>query len=259
VDWAILETLLALRVIPVAAAELILFREIAVEPKIPGCVVDLGLRGSVNFELLLACRPDLILNSSFYMSSEPRMRRIAPVATYSIYAPGARPFAAAETMTRAIGEQLGIAPIAESFVSHVNADLGDLKRRLKGGDGRPVIPINFGDPRHLRVFGADSMFGEVLARIGIANAWRQETRYSALAPIGIEALAQVPEAWIAVIPPVPPDAERILPLSAFWNALPNVRENRVVTLSPINPFGALPAAVRFGKLLVDALPMAEKA
>jgi ferric hydroxamate transport system substrate-binding protein len=90
VDWAILETLLALRVIPVAAAELILFREIAVEPKIPGGVVDLGLRGSVNFELLLACRPDLILNSSFYMSSEPRMRRIAPVATYSIYAPGAR-------------------------------------------------------------------------------------------------------------------------------------------------------------------------
>jgi hypothetical protein len=33
-----------------------------------------------------------------------------------------------------------------------------------------------------------------------------------------------------------------------------VREGRVLTLSSINPFGALPAATRFARLLVDALP-----
>ena len=90
VDWSVLETLLALGLPPVAAPELRQFREIAVEPAVPETVADLGLRGTVNFELLLLSRPDLILSSSFYIGSEPRLRRIAPVESFSVYAPGVR-------------------------------------------------------------------------------------------------------------------------------------------------------------------------
>jgi ABC-type Fe3+-siderophore transport system permease subunit len=86
-----------------------------------------------------------------------------------------------------------------------------------------VIPINLGDARHFRVFGADSMFGEALARLGIANAWTEATSYSAMAPVGLEALARVPEAWIVLIPPTRRMRCGFLSRSAFWNALPNVR------------------------------------
>ena len=79
VDWSVLETLLALGALPVAAPELLQFREVAVEPAVPAGVTDLGLRGTVNFELLLLSRPELIYSSSFYVSSEPRLARIAPV------------------------------------------------------------------------------------------------------------------------------------------------------------------------------------
>eukprot|EP01042_Synura_sphagnicola_P034622 gene34622-44395_t len=79
VDWSALETLLALGIAPVAAPELLQFREVAVEPAVPAVVTDLGLRGTVNFELLLLSRPELIYSSSFYVSSEPRLTRIAPV------------------------------------------------------------------------------------------------------------------------------------------------------------------------------------
>ena len=103
------------------------------------------------------------------------------------------------------------------------------------------------------------MFGEVLTQLGIANAWTQPTSYSAMAPIGLEFLVQVPEAWIVLIPPIPEDAAAVLAGSTFWNALPSVREGRVLTLRSINPFGALPAAMRFARLLVDALPYAAKA
>jgi ferric hydroxamate transport system substrate-binding protein len=253
VDWAVLETLLAIGVVPVAATELVLFREIAVEPEVPADVVDLGLRGMVNFELLLQTRPDLILSSQFYVTSEPRMRRIAPVESYRLYVPGGRPFEAAEEMTRSIGRTLEIAPRAEDFITGTREELSGLKARLGPTDGHPVIPINLGDARHFRVFGADSIFGEVLARLGLRNAWTQATSYSAMAPIGLEVLAQVPDAWIVIIPPIPEDAARILPASAFWNALPNVRQGRVRTLGSINPFGALPAARRFAGLLVEAL------
>lgn len=257
VDWAVLETLLALGVAPVAATELRQFREVAVEPEVPASVVDLGLRGTVNFELLRLLRPELIFSSSFYASSEPRLRLIAPVESFAIYARGRPPFDACLRMTRAIGERLGIAEAAARYIAETEAELAGLREGLRRHDGRPVIPINLGDARHFRVFGADSMFGEVLSRLGLANAWTEATDYSAMAPVGLEALARVPEAWIAMIPPVPPDAERLLARSAFWNALPNVRAGRVLRLGSINPYGALPAARRFARLLVEALAAAE--
>jgi ABC-type Fe3+-hydroxamate transport system substrate-binding protein len=253
VDWAVLETLLALGVVPVAATELRQFREVAVEPPVPTTVADLGLRGTVNLEMLLLARPELIFSSSFYASTEPRLRLIAPVESFSIYGRGQEPFAASVAMTRAIGVRLGITERAEAYLAETEAEFAALRQRLEGGPSRPVIPINLGDARHFRVFGADSMFGEVLKRLGLANAWTEPTSYSAMAPVGLEALARVPEAWIAMIPPAPPDAERILAASAFWKALPNVREGRVLALDPINPYGALPAARRFARLLVEAL------
>ena len=122
-----------------------------------------------------------------------------------------------------------------------------------GGDGRPMLPINLGDARHYRVFGSDSMFAEVLARLGLDNAWAGATAYSAMAPIGIETLATMPDAWILLIPPHPADVPETLSASAFWNALPPVRAGRVLTLGSVNPYGALPAAARFADLLTEGL------
>lgn len=256
VDWVVLETLLALEVTPVAATELLQFREVAVEPAVPAGVADLGLRGVINFEMLRLVRPELIFSSNFYRASEPRMRLIAPVESFTIYAPGTRPFSAAEAMTQAIGQRLRITETARRYVAATYAEFADLRGRLVGRGERPVIPINLGDARHFRVFGADSMFGEALARLGLANGWTEPTSYSAMAPVGLEALARLPEAWIALIPPIPPDALPILSRSAFWNALPNVRDGRVLTLDLINPFGGLPAARRFARLLVAAIERA---
>ncbi|PZR85207.1 MAG: amino acid ABC transporter substrate-binding protein [Stutzerimonas stutzeri] len=253
VDWSVLETLLALGALPVAAPELLQFREVAVEPAVPPSVTDLGLRGTVNFELLLLSRPELIYSSSFYVSSEPRLTRIAPVERFSIYAPGRPPYEPAAAMMRSIGARLGRSDEAERYIAEAEAEFAALRERLTPHAQRPVIPINLGDARHFRVFGADSMFGEVLKRLGLANAWSDDTSYSAMAPVGLEALARVPDAWIALIPPVPPGALEVLAGSTFWNAVPSVRAGRLLQLASINPYGGLPAARRFARLLAEAL------
>ncbi len=97
------------------------------------------------------------------------------------------------------------------------------------------------------------MFGDVLQRLGFTNAWSRPTSYAAAAPVPLEALAEVPEAAIVIISPVPPDAQSTLADSPLWQALPAIREQRVVILAPINPYGALPAALRFARLLSEAL------
>ncbi|WP_367192839.1 iron-siderophore ABC transporter substrate-binding protein [Amorphus sp. 3PC139-8] len=253
IDWAVLETLLAIGIVPVAAAELILFRRVSVEPMVPERVADIGLRGSPNYEALMLASPDLIFSSNYYTWAEPKLRLVAPVESVSVYDLDISPFEAAERAALTIGAGTGRRSAGQALVDETHAHIARLRDRLAGYSGEPVIPINLGDPRHFRVFGADSMFGGVIERLGLTNAWRQRTRYSATAPVGLEALAGIENAWIVVIPPIPPDARRILSESAFWTALPSVRDGRVLTLAPINPFGALPAALRFAELLANAL------
>jgi len=251
-DWALLETLLAIGANVVAGTELRQFRKVAVTPVVPGGVTDLGLRGTPNFEVLRFARPELILNSNFYAWADARMQPIAPVESHAIYKPGESPYALAEQTTLAIGERLQLVA-ARQLTEKLSAKLERYKTAFVAGDGRPVIPINLGDARHFRVFGSDSMFGEVLKRIGLTNAWQEATSYSAAAPVGIETLASMPDAWIVMIPPHPADAIEELSTSAFWNALPAVREKRVLMLGSINPYGALPAAMRFADLLQEGL------
>ncbi|MCQ1838490.1 ABC transporter substrate-binding protein [Neorhizobium galegae] len=249
-DWALLETLLAIGANVVAATELRQFRQVAIEPDVPEGVADLGLRGTPNFEVLRFARPDLIFNSNFYTWADPLMSRIAPVETHSIYKPGESPYILAEQATLAIGERLR-RPAARRMVDELASRLDRYKELFARGDGRPVLPINLGDARHYRVFGSDSMFGEVLKRVGLANAWTGATSYSAMAPMGIETLASMPDAWIVLIPPHPEDAFEALAESAFWKALPAVRENRVLAVGSTNPYGALPAASRFADFLAE--------
>ncbi|MGV6874159.1 ABC transporter substrate-binding protein [Pseudochelatococcus sp. B33] len=252
IDWAMLETALALGVTPVAATELIQFRRQVVVPATPESVTDLGLRGTPNFELLRIVQPDLILISNFYEHLRPIYERIAPVFSATVFRPGEPPYPRAEQATAALGERLGLAREAGSLIDGTRRELAAIGERLAGVERRPIFVASLGDARHFRAFGDDSLFGNVLGLLGLANAWEGASSYSAAAPVGIEALARVPEARLIAVEPTPPEVRRALATSALWRSLPMVREDRVAFMEPVNHFGALPSAERFARLL-DAL------
>ncbi|TPK33154.1 iron-siderophore ABC transporter substrate-binding protein [Mesorhizobium sp. B2-5-3] len=253
IDWGMLETLLALGIEPAAAAELIQFRRIAVELAIPQSVTDLGLRGTPNYELLRIVAPDLIVISNFYEYQRPILERIAPVFAQTVYEAGVPPYALAEAATLALGEKLGRPAEAKRYVGDTADDIARRRAAMPTRSARPVFVISLGDSRHFRAFGRDSMFGDVLTRLGLVNAWSEETSYSAAAPVGLEALARVPEASILIVSPLPADVGRSLPTNALWNALPAVSKGRVAVLEAINHFGCLPSARRFARLATAAL------
>ncbi|ESZ29984.1 ABC transporter substrate-binding protein [Mesorhizobium sp. L2C084A000] len=252
IDWGMLETLLALGIEPVAATELIQFRKIAVEPAVPQSATDLGLRGAPNYELLRIVAPDLIVISNFYEYQRPMLERIAPVFAQTVYEAGVPPYALAEAATLALGEKLGRQTEAKRYVDETAVEITQLGATLPPSPAR-VFVISLGDSRHFRAFGRDSIFGDVLTRLGLVNAWTDETSYSAAAPVGLEALARVPEASILIVSPLPADVGRSLPTNALWNALPAVRQGRVAVLDPVNHFGCLPSARRFARLATAAL------
>ncbi|MGE7368429.1 ABC transporter substrate-binding protein [Neorhizobium sp. NPDC001467] len=253
VDWAMLETSVALGVMPVAATELIQFRTDAVEPAIPQTVIDLGLRGSVNLELLHLVKPDLILISPFYTRHEAALSAIAPTLSLPFYIRGEPPFEKALAALRVLGERLG----RQEQASRAQAESLDRLETLRLGLGRfadrPTYLVNIGDARHVRIFGTDSMFGDVLSRLGMRNAWNDRSRFTFAAPVPIEQLAAEPEARIVIISDIPAQSRRDLRNSRIWNSLAPVREGRLLQLGNIGPYGGVIAGMRFARLFSQAL------
>ncbi|MEP7453479.1 ABC transporter substrate-binding protein [Phyllobacterium sp. SB3] len=252
IDWAMLETLMALGITPVAATELIQFRKDVVEPELPSTVVDLGLRGTPNLELLYTLKPDLILSSPFYARHEHRLAAVAPILSLPFYIRGEPPFIKALAAVEALGERLGRQRQAAIILAQTEANLTHLGNELRAYAERPTYLVNIGDARHVRIFGSDSMFGDVFSRLGLPNAWEGRSRYTFSAPVPIEHLAAHDNARIVVISEVPIEARTGLADSMIWNALAPVRQNRVTMLGNINPYGGITAGLRFARLVSDA-------
>lgn len=252
IDWAMLETAIAIGHMPVAACELIRFREDAVEPQIPADVVDLGLRGAPNFELLQLIRPDLILISPYYTRYEDRLSALAPVLNLPFYSPGEPPFPKAVAALHGLAKAIGDPAAGRRAEDAALAALERQSASLAAFADRPVCLINIGDARHMRVFGFDSLFGSTLARLGLRNAWDADTRFSFLGPVPLDRLAEMPQARLVVIGQVPPEARRGLQRSVLWRMLPSVAQGRLYLLPDVNAFGGTPSALRFAHLLGQA-------
>lgn len=259
IDWAMLETAMALGVVPVAATELVQFRKTAVEPAIPSDVADLGLRGAPNFELLHLLKPELILISPFYAQYESRLETIAPIVSLPFYVNGEPPFDKALAAVSSLGTRLERSVAAQAVLEQTEQTLNDLRRSLARFSDRPTYVINVGDARHFRAFGADSMFGDVLSRLGLTNAWVDVSRFTFAAPVPLENLAAHPDARIVIVSDVPVEARSAFTNSVIWNSLKPVRENRVFMLGKVNPYGGITAGMRFARLLSAALLLREDA
>nr|WP_304615819.1 ABC transporter substrate-binding protein [Paracoccus sp. (in: a-proteobacteria)] len=252
IDWAMLETAMALGHAPVAAAELIQFRRVS-GTVLPPATVDLGLRGAPNLEVLHLSRPDLILSSSYYTAFEPQLARIAPVLSLSLFQPGVPPLPRLIEALDVLALRLEDPAAAGRARARAESRLDAAATRLAAHAGRPMALVDIGDQRHFRAFGADSLFGSTLDRLGLVNAWAGDTAYSFLAPVPLERLADFPEASLVLTGPMPPQAARALSESRLWTALPQIAAGRIHRLPRVNAFGGLPSAVQFAEALAEAM------
>ncbi|MDM9627702.1 ABC transporter substrate-binding protein [Rhizobium sp. S152] len=244
-SWAISETLLAMGTLPIAVAEKGQYTEIVVDPPVPVSVVDCGLQGSPNFELLSQLKPDLILIQSWQSELTSNLERIAPVATIEIYTGKENALDAAVKATSVLGTIIGFEEAAASLVERINTRFALLSQQHRPG---PVIITQMIDDVSLTAFTVDSLFGSALSRLGFKNAWTAApTLMWGGSIIGVEQLAEIPDATVLLI-----DAPGLAPTekltqSTIWKILPAVKEGRFHRLPAFWGFGALPTALRFAE------------
>lgn len=245
-EHRIAETLLALGLAPMAVQDPANYRRWVVEPALPEGVVDLGTEPEPNVELLAALRPDLILTPA-ERPDLSRLAAIAPLRALPMTPAGeGREYDHFRNLLLQLGALFGRSEAARAAVEAVEADIAAARLRLAGEGRRPVFLVTFVDNRHVWVYGRSNLFQDVLARVGLANAWASDALFEA---VGIDRLAAEQDARLIHIennlPGVPPE----LAANPLWRALPFVRAGRVTGIASVTPFGAFPTAGRFARLL----------
>lgn len=254
-DWTLAETLLALGVMPLGVAQIDAYRN-WVGNRMPEAVTDIGLRTQPNLELLASLDPERILISPMYASLEPRLSRIAPVKTLSIYLAEGDTWANMLGATRELARLVDRPKAARQLIDATEDHLARLRQKLPD-DIPPLLLVQFMDARHVRVSGAGSLHQAVLERLGLDSAWNGPTNDWGFSLVGLQELAGI-DAQLVVVEPLPVGVRGQLDDNGLWQSLLAVRQHAVLYLPPVWGFGGLPSARRFADLLVEALVAGER-
>lgn len=225
-------------------------------PALPAGVVNLGSAWEVNFELLAALKPDLIITTPFLDALLPKLKEIAPCLRISVFDGSGDPvLTKAYAETRRMGEFLGASAATSAFLAHSDRLFEDCRMRLARLPERDLLMFYLIDDRHAYVYGAPGLYQGALERLNLKNAWTSPCNYWGFAMTGLEGLAAAAtESTHAVLfEPTPRDVMAKVGESPIWTALPFNRTGRLSILPPALAYGMVVEAVRFARLLTTAL------
>lgn len=254
-NWAMSETLYAMGIRPIAAAEIAGYERMVGYPPTPPGVIDVGFQNNPNLELLSTLAPDLILIQSWQAAGKPVLERFAPVESFALYNRGkGDPVEASRDAVKRLAELCENPAAASSLLLRIDQSFADCAKRLLAAEQRPILLVQALSPTNLVVFTSGSLFDSAMRRIGLVNAWSQPpTLLWGSTQIGVDALAAYPLARIVRIGSPDGAASEALFRSDLWRQLPQVASGAVHDLPLIWGFGALPTAERFARLITAKL------
>ena len=256
IDWTQTETLIALGIKPVAMAQQSGYDAWVKAPAIPSTTADVGLRTQPNLERLSELKPDKIFISPMFSSLMPKLSQIAPVTNITLYKQGYITWDGFKDFTRRLANETNTQTKAETLITSSEQRLADLAKKTSQNTP-PLLIVQFMDSRHVRVFGANSMYKVAANKIGLESAWKGETNAWGFTLVGIDKLMNT-KGQIIIVKPMPVGVEENLQHDLFWQYLVRQSGQPALMVEPTWSFGAIPSTVRFAELLTNTLSNKEK-
>ncbi|WP_420548047.1 ABC transporter substrate-binding protein [Curvivirga sp.] len=254
-DYGVSTTLIALGSYPVGIASADHWDRWVKEPVLPDTIADIGHDLVVNKEVIAALKPDLIFLTPYTMAHQATLEKLADTEIISVYQEGTQPMDRSFIETQRIAEVIGVPEKGAAYIEKVKTKLDLAKQLVSKLSLPPITMVNFMDARHVRVFGANSLYQNVMDYIGLENGWKGETNYWGFRTIGLEdlAISSQGDMDLIVFEPVVEDIRPTLANSPLWKDLPVVKQNRMTILPAVLMFGMLPSVERFIDIVLGHL------
>ncbi|AQU81404.1 MULTISPECIES: ABC transporter substrate-binding protein [unclassified Halomonas] len=252
-DIRIVETLLAMNVAPIALTQ---SKTQTFSAAMLSDATDLGLLFQPNLELLSLLSPRQILMSPNLTQITDRLSGIATTVSLTPYDNeiGIAPWHRLTDFTRQLGKHIGEKNSADSLIRESEQHLQALKDRLPDNQP-PLLIIRLMDHHHARVFGSNSMFQSALDQLELVNAWQGQNNHLGFTTVSLDALIDIDARLVILESPFAnsPVREQFF-AQGIWEHMRSLQRGDEIYL-PANfiHFGALPSALSFADLLVEAL------
>ncbi|MBK1842361.1 ABC transporter substrate-binding protein [Azospirillum sp. YIM B02556] len=260
-DWTSAQALLSLGIVPHGLPEIDRYRRSVIEPAVPEGVPDIGARAEPNLELLDRLAPARFVTDGMLSAVRGRLERIAPLTLYQSFDTGSGEgegrngqLAFAIASLRRLAGELGVPAVAELAVARLDRALDEARARLSGVALRPLYVLSVLDGRRVLIHGRNSLYQDLLDRLGIENAWTGPSGPYGHATVTMDRLTGRPDAGLVNIGSEGKRALEALAALPLFAGLPFLREGRVTILPPILFYGGVPTAERFVRLLGERLP-----
>lgn len=255
-NWAAAETLLALGVTPQAISDGSYYDRRMPTAALPASVRDVGPYWEPNLELIQQLRPQLILSDPMTPTLQRALGSIAPTEPVAIYPARDGAWQATTAFMSDLAGRLALQQRAADYIGAGAARLETLRASLAQRRQPPVcVAVLNQDGRHAAVYGRGSMVEDVLQRLGLVNAWQGPVGAVGLAQVGIERLADHPDAHLVYID-IPTTSARLQSLrqpNALWANLPAVRRGDTLRLKRFYPYGGAPSMLELAERIAAYL------
>lgn len=255
-DWSVAETLLTLDAPLVGVGDIIQYNNWVITPIIPDDVMDLGLRSQPNMEALINVNANTLINSSWFQKILPPELIDNRYSLYAIdfYTDQGLSWQNTIEQTQKLAKITQREKQADQLIASVESSIHANSIALESFQQRPIAMVQFIDSRHLRIYGNNSLYGVVLNKLKLKNAWHQQTNGWGFQQISLLELANLPPSTILIIiAPYPSNLEQKLSKNQIWQQLPFASQQNYRVLPAIWAFGALPSMQRFSDILADSL------
>lgn len=260
-DWGIAATLVMMGNPPVAIGDKRIYPVWVDKPKLSVDIIDAGIRGQPNVELLAQLQPDLILDTFFYKETRSVYAPNIPVYEIDFGIKDSNtdqrktwtPFIQA---THKIGTLLKKPEQAQRYIDNSKQRIikaGQTIRRRIGN--KKILVANFWDARELKIDTINShttlaaqMMGIDVIDIGSGSQWGKSS-------IPIHHLYQLPsDTCLIITEPIPTTMKYEISHSPLWQRSPFFRADACIyKISPVWSNGGIEVMVNFAENLAEAV------
>ena len=253
-SWEPTEHLLALGITPLAVADAADYRSWVVRPRLPAQSAELGSRTEPNLEALAELKPELILITPLLEDIRPNLERIAPVISYGDFTQKQDNLALQRQNFLDLGQRLGLRAQAQHRLAQMDADVATLRAQLDrhfAGQPPKVTVIRFASATQAYLFGPNSLPEHALTLLGLKPALQVPTSRWGSLQTPITALAGVGDGAVIYIEPFAQQSR--LFSSTLWQAMPFVRNKRLVSMPPTWTHGGVLSVQYLAEAITGAL------
>ncbi|WP_037071285.1 iron-siderophore ABC transporter substrate-binding protein [Psychromonas arctica] len=252
-NWDLLEQVLALDIIPLAAPNVAGYQQWVVNPTAPNSIEEIGTRAEPNLEKIARLKPDVIIAASPQKDLIPILERIAPVIYLDNFGQQDDAALVAIQHFKLLATLFEKETLAQQKLQHMQLQFEQLAEQINSAfnSSPEVVALRFSTLNSVFLYTENSSTQYVLDQLGLKNPLPNPAKAWGMTQQRINSLQYIDKGYVLYILPFPD--EKKLTKSVLWQAMTFVQQGHVRSVRSIWNYGGAMSLLYMAEAITESL------